>query len=123
MPTNGELAREYSRAIENGATGEAFARFFTHDVDIKGNADRVAPHDLAKRNRNNQSCHDRHRFRSGVRCKWLLRFAALTSGWPPIRSKSCPGANGTSTCRAPHGQQRNTWPYNENSSAPSHRGV
>jgi len=40
MPTNGELAREYIRAIENGATGEELARFFTQDVAIKEMPDR-----------------------------------------------------------------------------------
>ena len=52
MPTNSELAREYIRAIENGATGEALARFFTQDVAIKEMPNRVAPRgsasDLAK---------------------------------------------------------------------------
>jgi len=47
MPTNGELAREYIRAIENGATGEALARFFTQDVAIKEMPNRAAPHGSA----------------------------------------------------------------------------
>jgi hypothetical protein len=34
-----------------------------------------------KRNRKNQPCHDHHRFENGARFEWLLRFAAVTSGW------------------------------------------
>jgi hypothetical protein len=47
-----ELAREYIRAIEGGATGDELARFFTPDVAITEIPNRVAPHgsvsDLAK---------------------------------------------------------------------------
>ena len=52
MPTNVELAREYIRALESGATGDALARFFTPDVVIREMPNRIAPHgsvaDLAK---------------------------------------------------------------------------
>jgi ketosteroid isomerase-like protein len=52
MRTNRDLAREYIRAIESGAIGDALARFFTPDVAIKEMPNRVAPHgsasDLAK---------------------------------------------------------------------------
>jgi hypothetical protein len=52
MPTNLEVAREYIRAIERGATGDALARFFTPDVTITEMPNRVAPHgstsDLAR---------------------------------------------------------------------------
>ena len=52
MRKNLELAREYIRAIESGATGDALARFFTPDVAITEMPNRVAPHgsvsDLAK---------------------------------------------------------------------------
>ena len=52
MNENIELAREYIRAIESGATGDAVARFFTPDVVITELPNRVAPHgsvsDLAK---------------------------------------------------------------------------
>jgi ketosteroid isomerase-like protein len=44
MPVNVELAREYIRAIESGATGDALARFFTSDVTIREMPNRVAPH-------------------------------------------------------------------------------
>src|SRR5712664_1433830 len=39
----------------------------------------------AKRNRKNQPCHDCHSSHNGARFKWLLRLAAVTSGWPTIR--------------------------------------
>jgi len=52
MPTNLEVAREYIRAIERGATGEALARFFAPDVAITEMPNRVAPYgstsDLAR---------------------------------------------------------------------------
>jgi ketosteroid isomerase-like protein len=52
MPTNLEIARDYIRAIESGATGDMLARFFTPDVAIREMPNRVAPHgsvsDLAK---------------------------------------------------------------------------
>lgn len=52
MPTNLEVAREYIRAIERGATGEALARFLAPDVAITEMPNRVAPHgstsDLAR---------------------------------------------------------------------------
>src|SRR6266480_5618233 len=38
-----------------------------------------------KRNRKNQSRHDRHRFDNAARFEWHLRFAAITSRWPIIR--------------------------------------
>jgi ketosteroid isomerase-like protein len=41
---NLELARKYIRAIENGATGDELARFFTPDVTITEMPNRVAPH-------------------------------------------------------------------------------
>jgi ketosteroid isomerase-like protein len=44
MPTNVEVAREYIRAIESGATGDALERFFTPDVAITEMPNRVAPH-------------------------------------------------------------------------------
>jgi ketosteroid isomerase-like protein len=47
MPTNLEVAREYIRAIESGATGDALARFFTPDVAITEMPNRVAPHGSA----------------------------------------------------------------------------
>ena len=34
----------------------------------------------AKRNRKNQPCNDRHSSHNSARFKWLLRFAAVTSG-------------------------------------------
>src|SRR6267378_1090735 len=46
-----------------------------------------------KRNRKNQSRHDRYRFHNGAGFEWLLRFAAVTSGWPTIRESSCGGLN------------------------------
>ena len=52
MPTNLEVAQEYIRAIERGATGEALARFFAPDVAITEMPNRVTPHgstsDLAR---------------------------------------------------------------------------
>jgi ketosteroid isomerase-like protein len=47
VPTNLEIAREYIRAIESGATGEALARFFTPDVGITEMPNRIAPHGSA----------------------------------------------------------------------------
>ena len=44
MRKNLELAREYIRAIESGATGDALARFFTPDVAITEMPNRVALH-------------------------------------------------------------------------------
>src|SRR6267142_451657 len=46
-----------------------------------------------KRNRKNQSRHDRHRFHNGAGFEWLLGFAAVTSGWPTIRDLSRGGSN------------------------------
>ena len=40
----------------------------------------------AKRNRKNQPCHDCHSSHNGARFKWLLRFAAVTSGWPTTQT-------------------------------------
>jgi ketosteroid isomerase-like protein len=52
MNANLQLAREYIRAIESGATGEVLARFLAPDVTITEMPNRVAPHgsvsDLAK---------------------------------------------------------------------------
>ncbi|MGZ4825704.1 MAG: nuclear transport factor 2 family protein [Terriglobales bacterium] len=52
MATNLKFAREYIRAIEAGATGEALARFFAPDVIIQEMPSRISPHgstsDLAK---------------------------------------------------------------------------
>src|SRR5215472_15436003 len=52
MTENIELAREYIRAIESGATGDALARFFTPDVVITEMPNQVATRgsesDLAK---------------------------------------------------------------------------
>jgi ketosteroid isomerase-like protein len=47
MPTNLEIAREYIRAIESGATGDMLARFFAPDVAIREMPNRVAPHGSA----------------------------------------------------------------------------
>lgn len=47
MPTNLEIARQYIRAIESGATGDTLARFFTPDVAITEMPNRVAPHGSA----------------------------------------------------------------------------
>lgn len=47
MPTNIEIARQYIRAIESGATGDTLARFFTPDVAITEMPNRVAPHGSA----------------------------------------------------------------------------
>jgi len=44
MPTNIEIARVYIKAIENGATGDALAKFFTPDVVLQEMPNRVAPH-------------------------------------------------------------------------------
>jgi len=44
MPTNVEVARDYIRAIESGATSDALERFFTPDVAITEMPNRVAPH-------------------------------------------------------------------------------
>jgi ketosteroid isomerase-like protein len=44
MPTNVEVAREYVKAIEGGATGDALARFLTPDVVIQEMPNRVSPH-------------------------------------------------------------------------------
>jgi len=44
MPTNLEIASEYIRAIESGATGDALARFFTPDVAITEMPNRMGPH-------------------------------------------------------------------------------
>jgi ketosteroid isomerase-like protein len=52
MSTNVEVARDYIKAIESGATGDALARFLTPDVLIREMPNRIAPHgsmsDLAK---------------------------------------------------------------------------
>lgn len=52
MQSNVEIAREYVKAIESGATGYALARFFTSDVVIQEMPNRVAPNgstsDLAR---------------------------------------------------------------------------
>jgi hypothetical protein len=42
--SNLETAREYIKAIENGATGEALARYFTPDVRVHEMPNRIAPH-------------------------------------------------------------------------------
>lgn len=47
MPTNIEIARQYIRAIESGATGDTLAKFFTLDVAITEMPNRVAPHGSA----------------------------------------------------------------------------
>lgn len=44
MPTNLEIASEYIRAIESGATGDALAKFFTSDVAITEMPNRIGPH-------------------------------------------------------------------------------
>jgi ketosteroid isomerase-like protein len=44
VPTNLEIAREYIRAIESGATGDALARFFTPDVAITEMPNKIGPH-------------------------------------------------------------------------------
>lgn len=44
--TNLEIAREYIAAIERGATGDTFARFFTPDVTFQEMPNRVTPHGL-----------------------------------------------------------------------------
>jgi hypothetical protein len=41
-----------------------------------------------KRKRKSQLCDDHHRFENGARFEGLLRFAAVTSGWPTIRPES-----------------------------------
>ena len=46
MESNVEIAREYVKAIESGATGDALARFFTSDVVIQEMPSRVAPNGL-----------------------------------------------------------------------------
>jgi hypothetical protein len=38
-----------------------------------------------KRKRKSQLCDDHHRFENGARFEGLLRFAAVTSGWPTTR--------------------------------------
>jgi hypothetical protein len=38
-----------------------------------------------KRRRKSQLCDDHHRFENGARFEGLLRFAAVTSGWPTTR--------------------------------------
>lgn len=38
-----------------------------------------------KRKRKSQLCDDDHRFENGARFEGLLRFAAVTSGWPTTR--------------------------------------
>jgi ketosteroid isomerase-like protein len=52
MPGNLDLAREYIRALEGGAGGDALARFFTPDVAITEMPNRAKPHgsvsDLAR---------------------------------------------------------------------------
>ena len=52
MPTNIKIAQQYIRAIEGGATGEALATFFTHDVVITEMPDRVALYGSASDLRN-----------------------------------------------------------------------
>jgi ketosteroid isomerase-like protein len=47
MPTNVEVARQYIRAIEGGATGDTLAKFFTRDVVITEMPNRVVPHGSA----------------------------------------------------------------------------
>ena len=47
MQSNVEIAREYVKAIESGATGYALARFFTSDVVIQEMPNRVAPNGSA----------------------------------------------------------------------------
>ena len=44
MSTNAEFAREYIKAIEDGAIGDTLARFFTPDVVIQEMPNRVSPH-------------------------------------------------------------------------------
>jgi len=46
-----------------------------------------------KQNTKNQPRHDRHGFHNGARFEWLLRFAAVTSGWPTTRELTCNGGN------------------------------
>jgi ketosteroid isomerase-like protein len=52
MSQNIEIARQYLKALEDGATGDALGRFFRSDVAITEMPNRVAPHgsrsDLAK---------------------------------------------------------------------------
>ena len=43
MYNNLQLAQEYIRAIENGATGNALSRFFTPDVVIEEMPNRIVP--------------------------------------------------------------------------------
>lgn len=43
MSSNLQLAQDYIRAIEGGATGAALARFFTPDVVIQEMPNRIAP--------------------------------------------------------------------------------
>jgi hypothetical protein len=38
-----------------------------------------------KQKRKGQLCDDHHRFENGARFEGLLRFAAVTSGWPTMR--------------------------------------
>jgi ketosteroid isomerase-like protein len=44
MVSNVEVARQYIKAIESGATGEALARFFIPDVQIVEMPNRMSPH-------------------------------------------------------------------------------
>ena len=44
MDTNIEVAQQYIRALESGATGDALTKFFTPDAFIKEMPSRVAPH-------------------------------------------------------------------------------
>ena len=44
MRGNVEVAREYIRAVESGATGAVLIKFFTEDVAITEMPNRVAPH-------------------------------------------------------------------------------
>jgi hypothetical protein len=48
----------------------------------------VAPAETSaqvKWKRKSQLCDDHHRFENGARFEGLLRFAAVTCGWPTIR--------------------------------------
>ncbi len=42
--SNVDIAREYIKAIEAGATGDALGRFFTTDVELTEMPNRIAPH-------------------------------------------------------------------------------
>ncbi len=42
--SNIDIAREYIKAIEAGATGDALGRFFTTDVELREMPNRIAPH-------------------------------------------------------------------------------